>query len=114
MANAIDGDHFACHDQADPVLADYIEKLDLQKAQMTTDYLSDDLFDDQHPAIQWLKQSVQRAVVDYAQHLGIDYSVDFAIQAWANVNQMGDYHNLHNHPHAWLSAAVLEISSREH
>ena len=91
------------HDQANPVLADHIESLDLQKSQMTTDYLTDNLFDEQHPAIQWLKQSAQRAVADYAQNLGIDYGLDFAIQAWANVNRMGDYHNLHNHPHAWLS-----------
>ena len=41
------------HDQANPVLADHIESLDLQKAQMTTDYLTDNLFDEQHPAIQW-------------------------------------------------------------
>lgn len=58
------------HDQANPILADHIEKRDIQKAQMTTDYLSDNLFDEQHPVIQWLKQSVQRAVVDYAQNLG--------------------------------------------
>ena len=90
------------HDQANPILADHIEKLDIERSQMTTDYRSDNLFDEQHPVVQWLKQSVQRAVVDYAQYLGIDYSLDFAIQAWANVNRMGDYHNLHNHPHAWL------------
>ena len=69
---------------------------------MTTDYRSDNFFDEQHPVIQWFKQSVQRAVVDYTT-FRIDYSLDFAIQAWANVNRMGDYHNLHNHPHAWLS-----------
>ena len=91
------------HDQANPILVDHIETLDLQKAQMTTDYRSENLFDEQHPVVQWLKQSVQRAVVDYAQHSGIDYSLDFAIQAWANINRMGDYHNLHNHPHTWLS-----------
>ena len=53
--------------------------------------------------IQWLTPSVKRAVLDYTQNLGIDYSLDFAVQAWANVNRMGDYHSLHNHPHARLS-----------
>lgn len=93
------------HDQANPILANHIEKRDFQKAQMTTDYRSDNLFDEQHPVVQWLKQSVQRAVVDYAQHLGIDYSLDFTIQAWANINCTGNYHNLHNQPHAWLSGS---------
>ena len=72
------------HDQANSILADHVEKLDIQRAQMTTDYLGDNLFDDQHPVIQWLNQSVQRAVLDYSQNLGIDYSLDFAVQAWAN------------------------------
>lgn len=76
---------------------------------MTTDYLGDNLFDDQHPVVQWLNQSVKRAVLDYAQNLGIDYSLNFAVQAWANVNRMGDYHNLHNHPHAWLSGTYYVL-----
>ena len=97
------------HDQANSILADHIEKLDIQRAQMTTDYLGDNLFDDQHPVVQWLNQSVQRAVLDYSQNLGIDYSLDFAMQAWANVNRMGDYHNLHNHPHAWLSGTYYVL-----
>ena len=50
------------HDQANPILIDHIETLDRQKAQMTTDYRSENLFDEQHPVVQWLKQSVQRAV----------------------------------------------------
>lgn len=91
------------HEQANPILADHLENLDIERGQMTTNYLSDNIFDEQHPVIQWLKQSVQRAVLDYAGQLGIDYSVDFQIQGWGNVNRMGDYHNLHNHPHSWLS-----------
>ena len=39
------------HDQANSILADHVEKLDIQRAQMTTDYLGDNLFDDQHPVI---------------------------------------------------------------
>ena len=33
----------------------------------------------------------------------IDYKVDWHLQGWANINRLGDYHNLHNHPHCWLS-----------
>ena len=28
---------------------------------------------------------------------------EFSLQAWPNANFKGDYHNLHNHPHSWLS-----------
>ena len=60
---------------------------------MTTDYLSNNLFDDQNPVVQLLTQSRQHAVDRYAENLGIDYGLDFAVQAWANMNRMGDYHN---------------------
>ena len=46
---------------------------------------------------------MDRAILDYARHAGIDYELDYSIQAWPNVNRFGDYHNLHNHPHSWLS-----------
>ena len=43
------------------------------------------------------------SINDYAKNLGIDYEMDWHVQAWPNVNRFGDYHNLHNHPHSWLS-----------
>lgn len=89
--------------QANQVLSEWIELKDAESSQMTTDYLSHNLFSESHPAIQWLNQSCQRATVDYAHALGIDYALDFKIQAWANINRLGDYHGLHNHPHAWAS-----------
>ena len=48
---------------------------------MTTDYLSTNLFDDQNPVVQLLTQSRQHAVDRYAKNLGIDYGLDFAVQA---------------------------------
>ena len=42
-------------------------------------------------------------LLDYTKNAGIKYDVDFHIQAWPNINRFGDYHNLHNHPHSWLS-----------
>lgn len=90
-------------DQANPILAQLVEQMDGERAQMTTDYLSGDLFSHPHPAFGWLKSCIDRAVVDYAKGTGVDYPIDFSIQAWPNVNRFGDYHDLHNHPHSWLS-----------
>ncbi|WP_413718181.1 TIGR02466 family protein [Silicimonas sp. MF1-12-2] len=90
-------------EQANPVLAELIERMDAGRDQMTTDYLSGNFFDFGHPAVGWLKSCVERAVVDYARGTGVDYPIDFSIQAWPNVNRFGDYHDLHNHPHSWLS-----------
>ncbi len=90
-------------ERANPVLVKLLTELDEGKAEFTTDYLSGNLFDHEHPVIGWLKSCVNRAVVDYARAAGVDYELDFYLQAWGNVNRFGDYHNLHNHPHAWLS-----------
>lgn len=89
--------------QANPHLAEHLLKLDESHADMTADYLAGNLFEDRHPAIAWLKECVNRAVMDYARESGIDYELEWGTQAWANVNRFGDYHNLHNHPHSWLS-----------
>lgn len=89
--------------QANPVLASLIEKEDAARADMTADYLAGDLFANPHPALGWLKQCIDRAVLDYAQASGVPDDLAWSLQAWANVNRFGDYHNLHNHPHSWLS-----------
>lgn len=90
-------------ENANPVLAGLIEDMDAQTQDMTADYLSGDLFAHPHPALGWLKSCIDRAVLDYARGIGIDYDLDWSLQAWPNVNRFGDYHNLHNHPHSWLS-----------
>ena len=36
-------------------------------------------------------------------HQGLDYPVDWTLHGWANINRLGDYHDPHNHPHAYLS-----------
>jgi uncharacterized protein (TIGR02466 family) len=90
-------------DAANPILAQLIEEMDGQSADMTADYLGGDLFAHPHPALGWLKSCLDRAVLDYARHIGIAYDLDWCLQAWPNVNRFGDYHNLHNHPHSWAS-----------
>ncbi len=88
---------------ANPLLLDLISAQDAARADMTADYLSADFLHTDHPVVGWLKSCFDRAVLDYARALGITYDLDYALQAWANLNRFGDYHNLHNHPHAWVS-----------
>ncbi|MCB1478172.1 MAG: TIGR02466 family protein [Tepidamorphaceae bacterium] len=90
-------------DGANAALRDLIAKLDAGSDDLTTDYLSGNFLSNPDPVAGWLKQCFERAILDYARHAGIDYELDYSIQAWPNVNRFGDYHNLHNHPHSWLS-----------
>ncbi len=57
----------------------------------------------EHAAVAWLCQCINKTAVDYLRHCGLDYEVSWSLQGWANVNRFGDYHDLHNHPHAYLS-----------
>jgi len=88
---------------ANPLLARLIEELDAGTGDMTADYLGGDFLAAEHPAVGWLRDCFNRAVGDYAAHAGIDYELRWTLQAWPNLNRPGDYHNLHNHPHSWLS-----------
>ncbi|MEC9367417.1 MAG: TIGR02466 family protein [Pseudomonadota bacterium] len=88
---------------ANPLLVQLIGDLDAGAADMTTNYLSGNFLAHEHPAVGWLKDCFNRAVFDYAGQAGIKYELDWHLQAWPNVNRFGDYHNLHNHPHSWLS-----------
>ena len=80
-----------------------IEDLDRRHRDLTTDYRSDNLFTMEHPAAVWLRDCVNVSVGDYFRHLNMDYDIRWSLQAWANVNRFGDYHDYHNHPHAYLS-----------
>lgn len=88
---------------ANQALAGFIEDLDRKHRDVTTDYRSDDLFSHDHSGILWLRECVNVTVRDYFRHLGMDYDIRWSLQAWANVNRFGDYHDYHNHPHAYLS-----------
>ena len=88
---------------ANQALAGFIEALDRKHRDLTTDYRSDNLFSHDHPGILWLRECVNVTVRDYFRHLGMDYDIRWSLQAWANVNRFGDYHDYHNHPHAYLS-----------
>lgn len=107
-------DHLPGAENANVVLKDMIEDLDAQSDDMTTDYLSGNFFDIPHPAVVWLKDCVNVSTLQYARNAGIDYEMDWHVQAWPNVNRFGDYHNLHNHPHSWLSGTYyVQVPSGE-
>ena len=88
---------------ANPVLAALFLKQDEGTDGLTERYLEQDIFSHPHPAVDWLRQCFDRAVLDFAGEAGLDYRPDFDVQGWVNINRKGDYHNLHNHPHSWLS-----------
>ena len=91
------------NEQANPVLADFLLAQNIEAEDMTTDYTASNLFMSDHPAVIWLRQCCDRAVLDYAGEMGVSYEVEWVLQGWGNVNMKADYHNLHNHPHSWLS-----------
>jgi len=76
---------------------------DSSNANLTTDYLNQDLLDHEHPAIKWLAACLNKTVSDYLSHSGVNVDVSWQLQVWGNINRTGDYHNLHNHPHCYLS-----------
>ena len=81
-------------ENANPILKEFILSLDDKKSDMTVDYTAYNFFDLDHPAVKWLQQCCNRAILDYATELGIDYSLEWTLQGWANINRLGDYHNL--------------------
>ena len=80
-----------------------INALDREHQDLTTDYLASDLFNKDDPAVNWLRSQVNQTVIGYLRQIGIDYEVNWTVQGWPNVNRLGDYHDYHNHPRAYLS-----------
>ena len=91
------------HESANPVLADLILSKNVEVQNMTENYNEDNIFNMDHPVIFWLQQCIDKAIDDYSKNSGINYTLNWKLQGWGNVNMKGDYHNLHNHPHSWLS-----------
>ena len=52
------------HDTANPVLADHLLSQNAALDDMTVDYSSENLFTTDHPALIWLRQCCDRAVLD--------------------------------------------------
>jgi uncharacterized protein (TIGR02466 family) len=91
------------HEAANQALLAVIEDLEAGNRDLTTDYRQTNLLGLEHPATGWLKDCVNKTAIDYLKRVGLAYPVDWRLQGWANVNRRGDYHDPHNHPHAYLS-----------
>ena len=96
-------------------LVKLVRDLEKQNRNLTTDYLAPDLFNMDHAAVNWLRDNLNTAIIEYLSHLGIDYPVNWTITGWASVNRFGDYHDTHNHPWSYLSGTyyVKMPTSRE-
>ena len=90
-------------DVANQALAEFVLSLEKGNTELTTDYLADNILVADHPAIQWLRDCINRTIIEYFRQVGIDYQIDWTVHGWANVNRLGDYHDPHNHPHCYLS-----------
>jgi uncharacterized protein (TIGR02466 family) len=91
------------HAAANEALLGLIEGLEAEARDLTTDYRARNLLALEHPAAAWLRDCVNVTAVDYLRRVGMGYAVNWTLQGWANVNRFGDYHDPHNHPHAYLS-----------
>jgi len=91
------------HSKPNELLRELILQLDKNTENLTTQYRATDFLRTDNPAISWLLQCVNKTVIDYLQAHGQNYDTQWSIQSWPNVNQFGDYHDLHNHPHSYLS-----------
>jgi len=90
-------------------LANIVLAMDRDKKNMTTEYQGVDLLSRPEPAIAWLRAEIDEALADYLRHCGIEYPIRRDIQAWANVNRLGDYHVPHNHGWSYLSGTYYVV-----
>ncbi len=93
----------ADHEGPNRDLLKLIRELERAHRNLTTDYRTPDLFNTDHPGVNWLRTQINDTVIGYLRHLGMDYPIDWIIQGWPNINRFGDYHDAHNHPRAYLS-----------
>lgn len=91
------------HENANRALSRLIQELERKHKNLTTDYRTDNLLTIEDPAVAWLRECINITVRDYFSHLGMRYDIRWNLHGWANVNRFGDYHDYHNHPHAYLS-----------
>ncbi len=91
------------HEPADAALLELIEAMERDNRELTTDYLGGNLLARPEPSVQWLRDAINRTIIEYFDHLEMGYPINWTLQGWGNVNRTGDYHDPHNHPHSYLS-----------
>ncbi len=80
-----------------------IREMEKANKGLTTDYRENNPLEYDRDGPNWLRTQINQTVIAYLKEIGIDYAVNWQIHAWANINRAGDYHDPHNHPHAYLS-----------
>ena len=95
--------HLPGYEAANPLLGKIIEGLAAANKNLTTDYLGGNFLTLDEPVVHWLKECINKTVIDYLSRQGLDYPLNWLLHGWANINRFGDYHDLHNHPHSYLS-----------
>lgn len=80
-----------------------VREMDKANKSLTTEYRDNNPLEVDRLGPNWLRAQINDTVIRYLRHIGIDYAVNWQIHAWANINRTGDYHDPHNHPHAYLS-----------
>ena len=100
-------------ERANPELERLVVSRERERPDLTTAYRDGNLFALEHPALDWLRQCVHKTATDYCRRAGMNYPIDWSLHGWANVNRLGDYHDPHNHPHAYLSGTYyVRVPSR--
>lgn len=94
---------FADCEEPNRDLIKHIREMEKGNKSLTTDYRDNNPLEHDRPGANWLRGRINETIIDYLRSIGIDYSVNWSIHAWANVNRMGDYHDSHNHPRCYLS-----------
>lgn len=91
-----------------------IREMEKANKGLTTDYRENNPLEYDREGPNWLRAQINQTVIAYLKEIGIDYSVNWQIHAWANINRAGDYHDPHNHPHAYLSGTYyLKMPSED-
>ena len=70
-------------EMANPALSAVIMERNAEIDDMTVGYTADNLFTMDHPAVQWLRQCCDRAILDYAAEAGIVISSNGAFRVGA-------------------------------
>ncbi len=102
------------HEAVNQALLKAIEDLEAQNKGLTTDYRDINFLGLDHPAAEWLRDCANKTAIDYLKRIGMTYPINWTLQGWANVNRFGDYHDPHNHPHAYLSGTYYVRVPKDH
>ncbi len=91
------------YERRNPELIDFVDALERENPDLTTDFNADRLQGSGNAAVDWLMSHIEQSVSAYLNQMGMKYPISFEIRSWPNINRFGDYHSPHNHPWCYLS-----------